>query len=83
MNFLVKTFPVHDMGHPCEHVSHIEEGGSELPTHQEWVHEEQVPGERYCAIVQDVWILKINRRMLDIVTRIKEQFTFSIEFNGL
>ena len=64
-------------------MSHIEEGASELPTHQEWVHKEEVPGKRHCAIVQDVWILKINRRVFDIVTGVKEQFTFSIEFNSL
>ena len=64
-------------------MSQVKESASELPTHQEWVYEEQVPGERHCAVVQAVRVLEINRRVFDIITGVEEQFTFSIEFNSL
>lgn len=47
MDLLVKTLPVHNMGHPGETVGCIEEGQGDLPRPEEGVHEEDVPGKRH------------------------------------
>ena len=45
MDFLVEALPVEYVGHPGERVSHVEEGQRHLPSPEEWVDEEDVPGE--------------------------------------
>jgi len=83
VDFLVKTLPVEDVGHPCQRIGSIEEGQGDLPGPEEGVDEEDVPGHRHEAIVQTVRILHVDSRMLDVIARVDEKLTFTVELNGL
>ena len=60
MDFLVEALPVEYVGHPGERVSHVEEGQRHLPSPEEWVDEEDVPGEGHQAVVHDVGVLQVH-----------------------
>ena len=83
VDFLVEALPVEDVGHPGERVGQVEERQCDLPRPEEGVHEEDVPAEGHEAVVHDVGILEVHRRMLDVVARVEKQLTFTVEFNGL
>ena len=83
VDFLVKALPVEHVGHPGERICHVEEGQSDLPGPEERIDEEDVPGEGHQAVIHDVWVLKIDCRMLDIVARVEEKFTLTVKLNSL
>jgi hypothetical protein len=83
MDFLIKGFPIHAHGNPSEGVHCIEDGKSGLPVPHEWVHEEEIPGERHQSHLGAVWVLEINSTVLHIVARPEEELSLTVEFECL
>ena len=68
------------MGKPCETARPVQEDKLELPVEVKGIDNEGVDGERNHAIVHAVRVLQINCGVLDIVTRIEQELSLSIEF---
>ena len=83
MQFLVQMLPVHHMRHPGKAIGEVEDRDSELPTHCERIHKEEVPGERHKAVVHAIRVLQVDRRMLNVVARVEKQLTFTVELECL
>ena len=54
-----------------------------MPCPEERVDEEHIPRERHQTVIHAVWVLEVNSKVLNIVTRVEQQLTLSVEFNRL
>jgi len=54
-----------------------------LPGPAEGVHEEDVEGKGQHLIVHHVGVLQVHCAVLDVVARVNEQLTITVEFKGL
>ena len=70
VDLLVETLPVHDVRHPGEAGSTIEEWQGDLPGPEEGVDEEDVPREGHEAIIKAVGVFEVDSGVLNIVTRV-------------
>jgi hypothetical protein len=83
VDFLVETLPVKDVRQPGETVGHVEEGQGNLPRPEEGVDEEHIPREGHQTVVHAVGVLEVDDGVFDVVARVHQQLTLSVEFNGL
>jgi len=71
------------MGQPGEGAGPVHEGGEHHPVELEGVDDEHVHGKGDERVVQHVGILQVDCRVLDIVARVQQQLSFSVEFDCL
>lgn len=83
VELLVQVLPVECVGHPGEAIGHIEESESKLPAHTERVAEENVPGEGNQTVVHDVRVLEIDGRVFDVIARVEQKLTLTVELDCL
>ena len=83
VNLLVQMLPVEHVRNPCQTVGKVEEGQSQLPSHTEGVHEEDVPTEGHSAVQQHIGVLEVNGRVLDVVACVEQEFTLAVEGHSL
>lgn len=83
VDFPVKILPVQGERDPSEAVGRPEHRQCELPVPHHGIDEEQVPGKRNGQHVCAVWVLQVDRAVLNVVATPQEQLTFAIELQGL
>ena len=83
VDLLLEVLPVEDVGEPGEGITHIEDDGGQLPGPAEGVNEEDVVGEGDEGVVHAVWVLQVNRAVLDVIAGVQEQLTVAVELESL
>lgn len=83
VDFAVEGFPVHNVGHPGGAARTPEESAEHHPVPAEGVHEVPVDGEGDERIVHNVRVFEVDDRVLDVIARVEQDLSLSVEFNRL